>query len=156
MPFLSLVKFAGLFSAIDFCLQDSNTNLQPESIFSHCRFNLLGDANSKAQPAQIERCNKGMADSLYYGLLSPRGRSSTCYSLYCSLGGHWPHPPTFRFCHHRTFRRCLSRSYQRQCPYEEQTILADRRNSFPSDAMFPVPIAEQMCQPHSTKPKNQP
>ena len=40
--------------------------------FSHCRFNLLGDANSKAQPAQIERCNKGMADSLSIGHISPR------------------------------------------------------------------------------------
>lgn len=28
--------------------------------FSHCRFSLLGDTNSKAQPAQIERCNKGI------------------------------------------------------------------------------------------------
>ena len=53
-------------------MHSSNTNLQPESIFSHCRFNLLGDANSKAQPAQIERCNKGMADSLSVGHISPR------------------------------------------------------------------------------------
>ena len=53
-------------------MHSSNTNLQPESIFSHCRFNLLGDANSKAQPAQIERCNKGMADSLSVGYISPR------------------------------------------------------------------------------------
>ena len=57
--------------------------------FSHCRFNLLGDANSKAQPAQIERCNKGMADSLCYGHRSPRRHWSASCSPYCSLGMRW-------------------------------------------------------------------
>ena len=60
--------------------------LQPESIFSHCRFNLLGDTNSKAQPAQIERCNKGVADSLFNGHGSPRSKWSASCSPYCSLG----------------------------------------------------------------------
>ena len=59
---------------------------QPESIFSHCRFNLLGDANSMAQPAQIERCNKGMTDSLSVGHGSPRSDRSASCSPYCSLG----------------------------------------------------------------------
>ena len=53
---------------------------------SHCRFNLLGDANSKAQPSQIERCNKGMTDSLMYGHKSPRRIWSASCSPYCSLG----------------------------------------------------------------------
>ena len=54
--------------------------------FSHCRFNLLGDANSMAQPAQIERCNKGMTDSLSVGHGSPRSDRSASCSPYCSLG----------------------------------------------------------------------
>ena len=62
---------------------------QPESIFSHCRFNLLGDTNSMAQPAQIERCNKGMADSLSFGHKSPRRNWSASCSPYCSLGTRW-------------------------------------------------------------------
>ena len=61
-----------------------NRNRNPS--FSHCRFNLLGDANSKAQPAQIERCNKGMADSLFYGHGSPRRTWSASCSPHCSLG----------------------------------------------------------------------
>ena len=62
---------------------------RPESIFSHCRFNLLGDTNSKAQPAQIERCNKGMADRLNCGHRSPRRQRSANCSPYCSLGMRW-------------------------------------------------------------------
>ena len=54
--------------------------------FSHCRFNLLGDTNSMAQPAQIERCNKEIAGSLMYGHTSPRRLWSSSCSPYCSLG----------------------------------------------------------------------
>ena len=68
-------------------LPSVNYNRNPS--FSHCRFNLLGDANSKAQPAQIERCNKGMADSLCYGHRSPRRHWSASCSPYCSLGMRW-------------------------------------------------------------------
>ena len=57
--------------------------------FSHCRFNLLGDANSMAQPAQIERCNKRMANSLSNGHKSPRRQGSASCSSYCSLGTRW-------------------------------------------------------------------
>ena len=39
-----------------------------------------------AQPAQIERCNKGMADSLSFGHGSPRRHWSASCSPYCSLG----------------------------------------------------------------------
>ena len=42
-----------------------------------------------AQPAQIERCNKGMADSLCYGQRSPRRHWSASCSPYCSLGTRW-------------------------------------------------------------------
>ena len=64
-----------------------NRNRNPS--FSHCRFNLLRDANSMAQPAQIERCNKGMADSLSNGHGSPRRFWSASCSPYCSLGMRW-------------------------------------------------------------------
>ena len=57
--------------------------------FSHCRFNLLGDTNSMAQPAQIERCNKRMANSLSSGHKSPRSDWSASCSSYCSLGTRW-------------------------------------------------------------------
>ena len=68
-------------------LPSVNCNRNPS--FSHCRFNLLGDANSMAQPAQIERCNKRMADSLINGHLSPRTCWSASCSPYCSLGMRW-------------------------------------------------------------------
>ena len=42
-----------------------------------------------AQPAQIERCNKGMADSLCIGHGSPRRYWSASCSPYCSLGMRW-------------------------------------------------------------------
>ena len=64
-----------------------NRNRNPS--FSHCRFNLLGDTNSEAQPAQIERRNKGMADSLSDGHGSPSGEWSASCSPYCSLGMRW-------------------------------------------------------------------
>ena len=68
-------------------LPSVNCNRNPS--FSHCRFNLLGDTNSMAQPAQIERRNKGMADSLIDGHRSPRKESSTSCFPYCSLGKRW-------------------------------------------------------------------
>ena len=51
-----------------------------------------------AQPAQIERCNKRMADSLFFGHGSPRGDRSASCSSHCSLGTRWKesllgHPP---------------------------------------------------------------
>src|SRR5699024_8546751 len=42
-----------------------------------------------AQPAQIERCNKRMADSLSNGHKSPRRDWSASCSPYCSLGTRW-------------------------------------------------------------------
>ena len=42
-----------------------------------------------AQPAQIERRNKGMADSLSDGHGSPSGEWSASCSPYCSLGMRW-------------------------------------------------------------------
>ena len=42
-----------------------------------------------AQPAQIERYNKRMADSLSYGHTSPRRWWSAGCSSYCSLGTRW-------------------------------------------------------------------
>ena len=57
--------------------------------FSRCRFNLLGDANSMAQPAQIERYNKRMANSLSCGHESPRRMWLASCSSYCSLGTRW-------------------------------------------------------------------
>ena len=42
-----------------------------------------------AQPAQIERRNKGMADSLSFGHRSPRRNWSASCSPYCSLGTRW-------------------------------------------------------------------
>ena len=57
--------------------------------FSHCRFNLLGDTNSMAQPAQIERYNKRMANSLSCGHESPRRCRLASCSSYCSLGTRW-------------------------------------------------------------------
>ena len=42
-----------------------------------------------AQPAQIERCNKRMADSLSNGHRSPRREWSASCSSYCSLGTRW-------------------------------------------------------------------
>ena len=42
-----------------------------------------------AQPAQIERCNKRMADSLSNGHESPRRRWSASCSSHCSLGTRW-------------------------------------------------------------------
>ena len=42
-----------------------------------------------AQPAQIERCNKRMADSLSGGHRSPRRDWSASCSSYCSLGTRW-------------------------------------------------------------------
>src|SRR5699024_10012214 len=42
-----------------------------------------------AQPAQIERCNKRMADSLSNGHKSPRRDRSASCSPYCSLGTRW-------------------------------------------------------------------
>ena len=100
-------------------LHSSNTNLQPESIFSHCRFNLLGDANSMAQPAQIERCNKGMADSLDYGLLSPRVKSSTSCFPYCSLGKRWKEAqpdaglPTKTYCNRAKSRNWFAAAWRK-------------------------------------------
>ena len=57
--------------------------------FSHCRFNLLGDTNSMAQPAQIERYNKRMANSLSCGHESPRRMWLASCSSYYSLGTRW-------------------------------------------------------------------
>lgn len=45
--------------------------------------------HSMAQPAQIERCNKRMADSLSHGLISPRSEWSASFSSHCSLGTRW-------------------------------------------------------------------
>ena len=101
MDIVSLDKYTDAISTISiipFCvdeefkntfafLQSVNRNRNPS--FSHCRFNLLGDANSMAQPAQIERCNKGMADSLSIGHRSPRSTWSASCSPYCSLGKRW-------------------------------------------------------------------
>src|SRR5699024_3417259 len=42
-----------------------------------------------AQPAQIERCNKRMANSLSNGHKSPRRQGSASCSSYCSLGTRW-------------------------------------------------------------------
>src|SRR5699024_9541376 len=42
-----------------------------------------------AQPAQIERCNKRMADSLSNGHKSPRRDWSASCSPCCSLGTRW-------------------------------------------------------------------
>lgn len=42
-----------------------------------------------AQPAQIERCNKRMADSLSIGHRSPRRYWSASCSSHCSLGTRW-------------------------------------------------------------------
>ncbi len=64
-------------------------SLQLEPIFSHCRFNLFGDTNSLAQPAQIECYNKRMADSLSNGYRSPRRKWLASCSSYCSLGTRW-------------------------------------------------------------------
>ena len=101
MDIVSLDKYTDAISTISiipFCvdeefkntfafLQSVNCNRNPS--FSHCRFNLLGDANSMAQPAQIERCNKGMTDSLSVGHGSPRSDRSASCSPYCSLGKRW-------------------------------------------------------------------
>ena len=47
-----------------------------------------------AQPAQIERCNKRMADSLSNGHGSPRSIWSASCSPYCSLGTRWKESQT--------------------------------------------------------------
>ena len=63
-----------------------------------------------AQPAQIERRNKGMADSLIDGHRSPRKESSTSCFPYCSLGKRWKEAqpdaglPTKTYCNRKEQR----------------------------------------------------
>ena len=54
--------------------------------FTHCRFNLFGDASAVrypvvAQPAETEHCNRRMDDCLYNGRISPRRKSSVHFAL---------------------------------------------------------------------------
>jgi len=80
-----------------------------------------------AQPAQIERRNKGMADSLIDGHRSPRKESSTSCFPYCSLGKRWKEAqpdaglPTKTYCNRK------EASIPRKKPYNGNVILSVRQ-----------------------------